>query len=212
MTRILIADGQHVARRGLRVLLESRAGWNVVSEAADGYEAIEEAGRTLPDVAVMEWSLPHMNGFEVTRRIRQKSLRTEVCIFTHCLEESLVTSALCAGARGFVLKSDKETELLEAVEALSRHKRHFSWAVPKSILEHFAKHNGHSLNAQLLTPREREVVQLVAEGLSNKQVGRHLYLSVKTVESHRGAAMRKAGVSSTADLVRYAVRNHLVEA
>ena len=114
------------------------------------------------------------------------------------------------GARGFVLKSDAEKEILSAVEALSRHRPHFSRVVSESLLDHFVKHIGVPQKIDLLTPREREVVQLVAEGLSNKQVGRQLQLSIKTVETHRSAAMRKAGLSSTADLVRYAVRNHLV--
>ena len=117
-----------------------------------------------------------------------------------------------SGLEGERLKSDAEKEIVSALEALVRHRPHFSRVVSESLLDHFVKHVGLPHKIDLLTPREREVVQLVAEGLSNKQVGRHLHLSIKTVETHRGAAMRKAGLSSTADLVRYAVRNHLVHA
>ena len=210
--RILLVDDHDIIRCGVRTLLETRSDLEVVGEASTGLEAVTIARQLKPDIAIVDYSIPELNGRDLTGALKKDLPTIEVLIYTMHDREQMVLDVLQAGARGFVLKSDKETELLEAVEALSRHKRHFSWAVPKSILEHFAKHNGHSLNSQLLTPREREVVQLVAEGLSNKQVGRQLYLSVKTVESHRGAAMRKAGVSSTADLVRYAVRNHLVEA
>jgi DNA-binding NarL/FixJ family response regulator len=177
----------------------------------DGYEAIQAALRVSPDVAIIDSSMRRMNGVETTRRIRQQLPKTEVCIFTDCAEEAIIASALLAGARGFVLKSDAEKELLAAVEALSNHHPYFSWVVSESLLNHYVKENGNSADKELLTPREREVVQLVAEGLSNKQVSRKLDLSIKTIETHRGAAMRKAGLSSTADLVRYAVRNHLVQ-
>jgi DNA-binding NarL/FixJ family response regulator len=152
-----------------------------------------------------------MNGLEATRRILHQVPRTEVCVFTDCAEEAVIGNALCLGARGFVLKSDPEKELLAAVEALSNHHPYFSWIVSETLLNHYVKQTENASNMDLLTPREREVVQLVAEGMSNKQVSRQLDLSIKTIETHRGAAMRKAGLSSTADLVRYAVRNHLVE-
>jgi DNA-binding NarL/FixJ family response regulator len=209
-TRILIADDHPLIRRGLRGLLESHPEWMVVAEAQDGYEAVEAAIRTSPDIAIIDDAMPRMNGVECTRRIRQRLARTEVCLLTDSEDESVIANALPAGARGFVLKSDAEKEILAAIEALSKHHPYFSWVVSESLLDHYVKHKGMPQSVDLLTPREREVVQLVAEGLSNKQVGRQLHLSIKTVETHRGAAMRKAGLSSTADLVRYAVRNHLV--
>lgn len=210
MTRILIADDHPLLRRGLRLLLENRAGWTVVAEAQDGYEAIEAAIRTTPDIAIMDDAMPRMNGVESARRIRQRLPRTEICLLTESEDETVIAHALPAGARGFVLKSDAEKEMLAAIEALSRHHPYFSRVVSESLLDHYVKHIGLPHKVDLLTPREREVVQLVAEGLSNKQVGRQLHVSIKTVETHRSAAMRKAGLSSTADLVRYAVRNHLV--
>ena len=152
-----------------------------------------------------------MNGLEAARRILHHQPKTEVCIFTDCTEEAIIATALCVGARAFVLKSDAEKELLAAVEALSNHRPYFSCIVSETLLKHYVKDAETPSNIELLTPREREVVQLVAEGLSNKQVSRQLEVSIKTVETHRGAAMRKAGLSSTADLVRYAVRNHLVQ-
>ena len=212
MTRILIADDHPIFRRGLRGLLESRTGWTVVAEASDGYEAIEAVLRIQPDIAIIDDAMPRMNGVESARRIRQLLPKTEICLLTDSEEESVIAHALPVGVRGFVLKSDAEKEILLAIDALSRHRPYFSRVASESLLDHFVKHIGLPQKVDLLTPREREVVQLVAEGLSNKQVGRHLHLSIKTVETHRGAAMRKAGLSSTADLVRYAVRNHLVHA
>ncbi len=148
---------------------------------------IEAALRTQPDIVIIDDAMPRMNGVESARRIHQRLAKTEICLLTDSEEETVIAHALPAGVRGFVLKSE-------------------------SLLDHFVKHIGLPQKVDLLTPREREVVQLVAEGLSNKQVGRHLHLSIKTIETHRSAAMRKAGLSSTADLVRYAVRNHLVHA
>jgi DNA-binding NarL/FixJ family response regulator len=210
VTRILIVDDHPLFRRGLRGLLEAHTGWVVVAEAQDGYEAIEAAVRTNPDVAIIDESMPHMSGVETIRRIRQHLAKIEICLLTDSQEESVIGQALPAGARGFVLKSDSEKEILLAVDALSKHHPYFSRIVSETMLDRFVKQIGIPQIVDLLTPREREVVQLVAEGLSNKQVGRQLRLSIKTIETHRSAAMRKAGLSSTADLVRYAVRNHLV--
>lgn len=211
MTNILIADDHHLVRKGLRGLLEAQRGWSVVAEAEDGYEAINAALRTVPDVAIIDCAMPRMNGLEATRRIHELLPKTEICLFADHEEDAVIVGALQVGARGIVLKSDTEKALLSAVEALSRHQPYFSCVVPETLLGHCSKRNGRAQRSELLTPREREVVQLVAEGLSNKEVSKHLALSVKTVETHRGAAMRKAGLSSTADLVRYAVRNHLVQ-
>ena len=193
-------------------MLENHPGWTIVAEARDGYEAIEAARRTLPDVAVIDDAMPRMNGIETTHRIRQCLPATEVCVLTDCEDESVIANALRAGARGCVLKSQAEKELLSAIDALSRHHPHFSWIVSESLLDRVFNYADQSQTSDFLTPREREVVQLVAEGLSNKEVGKQLNLSIKTIETHRGAAMRKAGLSSTADLVRFAVRNHLVHA
>jgi DNA-binding NarL/FixJ family response regulator len=193
-------------------LLETRPGWEVVAEAEDGYGAISAAMQTLPDVAILDCALPRMNGLESARRIHQHLAQTELCMFAHSAEESAVISALHCGVRGFVLKSDTEEDLLAAVEAVSRHRPYVSCAITNTMIGAYVTQMNELPTLVMLTPREREVVQLVAEGLSNKQIGRRLAVSIKTVECHRGAAMRKAGWSSTADLVRYAVRNHLVQA
>jgi DNA-binding NarL/FixJ family response regulator len=209
--RILVADDHCLVRRGLRGLLETRLGWNVVAEVADGYSAIAAAITTLPDVAVIDSSMPQMNGIEAIRRIHQKLPKLEICFLSDNAEEAGIAAALRAGARGIVLKSDPEKELLNAVESLSRHRPHFSPSVSDALLITGGRRDDAERPIEFLTPREREIVQLVAEGFSNKEVGVRLDLSIKTVETHRCAAMRKAGVSSTANLVRYAVRNHIVQ-
>ena len=211
MTRILIADDHEVVRRGVRAILEVRSDWEVVAEAADGNQAVELAAATRPDVAVLDFSLPLLNGLEVTRRIRQTLPKTQVLIFTMHDNEDLIRGALQAGARGYLLKSDADGQLVSAVEALTQQRPFFSWRVSEALLESFLDRRAGAAGTSPLTPREREIVQLIAEGKSNKEVGKHLNVSIKTVETHRAAAMRKVGASSTADLVRYAVRNHLIE-
>ena len=192
-------------------MLEAHPGWEVVAEAEDGYGAISAAMRTSPDIVILDCSLRRMNGLDSAQRIRQQRIDTEFCILAFSAEESAVVSALHLGIRGFVLKSDAEEEMIAAVDALSRHRSYVSRALSKTMLGDYIGRMDSSPRMVMLTPREREVVQLVAEGLSNKQIGKMLDLSIKTVECHRGAAMRKAGLSSIADLVRYAVRNHLVQ-
>lgn len=167
--------------------------------------------RTSPDIAILDCSLRRMNWVESAQRIRQQLTDTEFCILAFSAEESTVVSALHLGIRGFVLKSDAEEEMIAAVDALSQHRSYVSRALTKAMLSDPIGRMDSSPRMAILTPREREVVQLVAEGLSNKQIGKKLDLSIKTVECHRGSAMRKAGLSSIADLVRYAVRNHLVQ-
>jgi DNA-binding NarL/FixJ family response regulator len=214
VSKIVIADGRDILRRGLRDLLGSHPGWDVVAEADDGYNAVSAALQTTPDIVVIDSLLPGMNGLESAARIHQRVPRAEICFFTDCREEAVIARALRTGARGYVLKSDPAEDLVCAVEALSRHRTYYSWIVPKTLVDFFEVERPVDPPGApaLLTPREREVVQLVAEGRTNKEVGRELNLSIKTVETHRCAAMRKVGLSSTADLVRYAVRNHMVQA
>jgi DNA-binding NarL/FixJ family response regulator len=211
MTRILIADDHEVVRRGVRSVLEGHSGFEVVAEAADGLAAVEAAAATKPDVAVIDYPLPLLNGLEVTRRLRQILPRIQVLIFTSHDSQDVIRSVLHAGARGFLLKSDADGQLASAVEALANERPFFSWRVSEALLHAFLDRRDGIAVPGPLTPREREIVQLIAEGKSNKQVGKHLNVSIKTVETHRAAAMRKLGASSTADLVRYAVRSHLIE-
>ena len=210
MTRILIADDHDVVRSGLRSILEARPDWEVVAEAADGKEAIAKALETKPDVAVVDYALPLINGIEVTRQIRRRLPRAEILIFTMHDSEELIGEVLSVGARGFLSKSDAKRHLLEAIETLAAHKPFFTPEVSETLLKSFLLKSSRS--PSILTPREREIVQLIAEGHSNKQIASILILSLKTVETHRAAVMRKLKLSSAAELVRYAVRNKFVEA
>ena len=210
MTRLLIADDHEVVRAGLRQILQSHPGWEIVSEAHDGKEAVLKAIETKPDVAIIDYSLPLMNGIEVTRQIRARLHGTEVLIFTMHDSDTLVEQLLNAGARGYLLKSDANKNLVEAVESLINHRPFFTSKVSAALLNSFLARPGRS--ELVLTNRERGVVQLIAEGYTNKQIGELLHISLKTVESHRAAAMRKLNLNSSAALVRYAIRNRIVEA
>jgi DNA-binding NarL/FixJ family response regulator len=210
VTRILIADDHEVVRSGLRSILESHRGWEVVAEASDGKEAIAKAVETKPDVAVIDYSLGTMNGVEATRRIRALVPTAEVLIFTMHESDILMGEALEAGARAYLLKSDAKQYLILAVEALAHHRPFFTGKLSEQLLDAFLSGQHGKLGASL-SPRERTVVQLIAEGHSNRQMSEILNLSVKTIETHRATAMRKLNVTSTAAMVRYAVRNKLVE-
>jgi DNA-binding NarL/FixJ family response regulator len=209
-TRILVADDHEVVRSGIRSILEARDGWHVVAEAGDGKAAVSKALETAPDVAIIDYSLPIMNGVEAARQIRVRLPQSEVLIFTMHYSDALIGEVLQAGARGFLLKSDAQHYLVSAVESLAAHQPFFTGQLSEKLLENFLTSQGHPSGAAL-SPRERIVVQLIAEGNSNKDMSSVLNLSVKTVETHRAAAMRKLNVTSIAALVRYAIRNKLVE-
>jgi DNA-binding NarL/FixJ family response regulator len=215
MLRILLADDHEIVRRRLKELLEEQAGWTVCAEAANGREAVELAVQSRPHVAILDFSMPELNGLEATRRIRQAVPNTEVLIFTMHESEELIREVLSTGARGYLLKSDATRQLIPAVESVSRHMPYFSGRVSAVVLDGFLKGRGSAepvaLGAERLTSREREIVQLLAEGNSNKGIATRLNLSVKTVETHRAAVMRKLELSSLADLIRFAIRNHIVE-
>lgn len=208
---ILIVDDHIAIRRGVRAILEGRDGFAVVAEAGTGAEAIDLAARHKPDVAVIDYSLPAMNGSQLTRRIRDANPRTEVLVYTMHESDALVRDVLGAGARGYLLKSDADQHLVAAVDALAHHQPYFTGRVNEALLAHYLAHPGEGSQLGTLTTREREVVQLIAEGQSNKQASEALSISLKTVETHRASAMHKLGLTSTAALVRYAVRNRLVE-
>ena len=210
MTRILIADEYEVVRAGLRGILEARPGWEVVAEAADCQEALVKAVETKPDVAIVDCDLPLISGLELTRLIRRRLPGTQILIFTTRNNEALIDKLLRAGARGVLLKSDAKRQLLDAVEMLASHRPFFTNKVTETLLESYLQRSSQSQS--VLTPREREVVQLIAEGHSSKKIASILNLGVKTVETHRANVMRKLKVHSPAELVRYAVRNKIVEA
>ena len=215
MIRILLADDHDVVRRGLRGLLEAQPGWEVCGEARNGREAVEMAAQLRPDVAVLDLSMPEFNGLEATRRIRKELPGTEVLVFTMHQTEQLMREALLAGARGYLLKSDAAERLVAAVTTLAGHRPFFSAQVSEVLLDAYVRgssSSGEGASTDALTAREREIVQLLAEGRGNKEVADALAISVKTVETHRAAIMRKLGIGSLAALVRYAIRNQLIEA
>jgi DNA-binding NarL/FixJ family response regulator len=206
--RILLADDHAVVRRGLRALLEQRAGWQVCAEAANGREAVELAMRHFPDVAILDMAMPELNGLEATRGIRRHSPNTEILLFTVIESRSLLRDVLAAGARGFVLKGEVERSIMDAVEALAAHRPYFSGALSNEVLDGYLRDATARAAAPdgLLTPREQEIAQRVVEGLSTKQIALNLGISTKTVETHRTALMRKIGAHSVADVVRYAIK------
>jgi len=208
--RILIADDHDVVRRGVRTLLETRPNLAIVAEAGNGRAALDEARLTKPDIAVIDYSMPEMNGLELTRALKREIPRIEILLYTMHDREDLILEVLRAGARAYVLKSDTERHLLAAIDALSIHRPYFSGVISETLLDRFLDSAPTALAT--LTHREREVVQLIAEGRINKEIGHILTISVKTVETHRASAMHKLKLRTTAELVRYAVRNNIVQA
>jgi len=215
MVRILLADDHDVVRRGLRVLLQEHAGWEICGEAMSGREAVDLAREMQPDVAIIDLMMPDLNGLGVTSQIRKASERTQVLIFTMHHNETLIHGVLEAGARGYLLKTDAEQHVVTAVETLLRGQPYFIAQVSETVLEGFLRSGRHaaadSAVVPRLTPREGEIIQLLAEGHRNKKIAQMLGISIKTVETHRTALMRKIGVKSIVELVRYAVRNNLTE-
>ena len=214
--RLLIADDHEVVRRGIRALLETESGWTICGEATNGREAVELAVSSGPDVAILDVSMPELNGFEATRQIRKALPKCEVLILTMHESEQVLREALAAGARGYVLKSDAGRTLVAAVEALRQHKSFLTPAAADMVLAEYGRHDDLAARAEVphlqLTPREREVVQLLAEGNSTKGVARALGISAKTADTHRTNVMRKLHLHSQAELVRYAIRNNLIQA
>jgi len=208
---ILIADDHDVIRRGVRALLETQANLQVVAEAANGRDALIAARETIPDIAIVDYSLPQLNGYELTVSLKRELPHVEILIYTMYDRESMILDVLRAGARGFILKSETEQHLFAAINALSIHRPYFSGGVSETLLEQFLKTRPQTA-LSTLTHREREVVQLIAEGRINKEIARLLDISVKTVETHRATAMHKLKLRTTAELVRYAVRNSIIEA
>ena len=210
MPRILIADDHDVVRSGLRQILEAQAGCEVVAEARDGKDAVSKAMEAKPDIAIVDYSLPILNGVEVTRQIRLRLPKTEVLIFTMHDNDLLVQELLRAGARGYLLKSDARKYLLDAIEALSMRRPFFTNKVSEALLHNYI--NKPDQAASVITNRERTIVQLIAEGYSNKAIANTLNISLKTVETHRASVMRKLNLGSSAALVRYAIRNKIIQA
>jgi DNA-binding NarL/FixJ family response regulator len=213
--RILVADDHHVVRAGLRALIESHSGWQVCAEASNGREAVEKTGQFKPDVAVLDIGMPLLNGVEATRQIRKLSPQTEVLILTMHDSELLIQEVLGAGATGYILKDDADRNLIAALDALRRHEPYLSSrvseAASKAVLTHGEGPTRDRSSRSRLTPREREILQLLAEGKSNKEVAGFLGISVKTAETHRANIMLKLDFHSITELVRYAVRNKIIQ-
>ncbi len=219
MLRILIADDHEVARHGIRALLEGHPGWEVCAEAKDGREAVELAATTNPGIILLDIGMPNLNGLEAARQILAASPNVAILILTMHDSDHMVREVLRAGARGFLLKSDAGRDLVAAVEALQRQRTFFTTRVSQMVLDGYLFRNQEDGNiadeiedeSDILTGREREVIQLLAEGKTSKEVAATLNLSVKTAETHRTNLMRKLGLHSVADLTRYAVRNGIVQ-
>jgi DNA-binding NarL/FixJ family response regulator len=210
--RILVADDHEVVRKGLIAILKQRPEFQVCGEACNGREAIEQAKQLMPDVIVMDLSMPGLNGLEATDQIVKSNPAVRVLVLTLHDSEELIRDVLNAGARGFLLKSDSGSELVAAVEALVRDKTYFTSKVADLVLEGYLRGGTpFAPSRNPLTPREREVVQLLAEGSSTKEVAVTLGLAIKTAETHRSNIMRKLHLHSVTDLVLYAVRNNIVQ-
>lgn len=211
--RILLADDHTVMRGGLRLLLERQPGWQVIGEVADGRECVEAAQRDQPDVIVMDIAMPNLNGIEATRQIVARQSRTAVAILSMHSDESYVIRSLRAGARAYLLKDSAEADLIAAIDAIHRGKSFFSPKVSKILQEDYMRRledRGADDTYELLTTREREVLQLVAEGKTNKEIANLLNLSLHTVDSHRMHVLQKLGMHSTPELILYAVRKGII--
>ena len=213
--RILVADDHDLMRRGVIALLQSRAGWEVCGEAHTGREAVAKAEELKPDVVILDISMPELNGVEAARRIRKALPNAEVLILSVHYSDQLIREILDAGVRGYMVKSDSDRDLIIAVETLANHKPFFTPRATEVILSNFsatgARGGKPELLADRLTSREREIVQLLAEGKSSKEVASSLCISVKTAETHRANIMRKLQLHTISELVRYAVRNQIIE-
>src|SRR5438093_5633222 len=208
--RVLLADDHDVVRKGVRTMLEGREGWQVCGEASTGTEAVRLAAQLQPDIAVLDLEMAELDGLQATRLIKKDQPQIEVLIFTMHDTEYLIREVLSAGARAFVLKSEGGHRLIRAIECVMQHKPFVDGRASVALLNHFRASRTHTQRHSRLTDRECEIVQLLATGSSNKEAARKLGISVKTVETHRAAIMRKLGFSSVVKLVRYAVRERLI--
>ncbi len=210
-TRILIADDHAMVRGGLRLLLERQSGFEVVGEAADGAEAVREALMLRPDIAILDVSMPLLTGLQAAREIRAQAPEIQVLILSMHDDERYVFEALKAGASGYVLKREADTALVDAVHAMTRGEPFLTHAATEALIREWMSDDSNA-PSEPLTPREQEVLKLIAEAHTNREIGEILHLSEKTVESHRANILRKLGMRDRVELVRYAIRRGLVEA
>jgi len=210
--RILLADTDDIVRAGLRTVFKARENWEVCSEARSGKEAVKLARKVRPDVVVLDLDLGEMNGIAATRQIKRDRGETEVLIFTTNAEEHAIRDVLAAGAGAFLLKSEGSANLIKAVESVFERSPFFTSQAAETLLKNFLSSRRQETKASPLTTRQREIVRLLASGSSNKEVAAALSISIKTVQTHRAAIMRKLGFRSIANLVRYAVRERVIKA
>jgi DNA-binding NarL/FixJ family response regulator len=210
--RILLADDHEVVRKGLCSLLQAH-GWEICGEVSDGRQAVEKTQQLRPDLVILDIGMPNLNGLDATRQILHSNPQQKILILTITDTDQVVRDVLQAGARGFVLKSDAARDLVAAVEAVQQHRTFFTSRVGEMVLDGYLKGGTTRGEPTLpsLTPREREIVQLLAEGKSTKEVATVLKLSVKTAETHRSNIMRKLRLHSVGELVLYAIRNNIVQ-
>lgn len=209
MIRILLADDHAMVRKGFRLILEGQPDMEIAGEAANGREAVELAEKIHPDVVVMDVAMPELNGIEATRRLMSAAPRARVLALSMHKDSVYVREILRAGARGYLLKDSIDTELVNAVRAVARGDGYLSPGVSDAVLSDYRRHVSNPLD--LLTSREREVLQMIAEGKTNKEIATALGLSVYTVDAHRGKIMEKLNLHSTSELVRFALRNGLID-
>jgi len=211
---ILVADDHAIFRRGLRTLLETQPTWKVVAEVSNGREAVDQAARLRPDIAILDIGMPELNGLDAAILILKASPRTRILILTMHAADELIQKTLQRGASGYLLKNDAERDLITAVDALLHEKTFFTSAASEVILGSLRDSGANAKGEEFqprLSIREREVVQLLAEGRSNKEVASVLNISTRTVEHHRARVMEKLNLHSLSDLVRYTIRNKMVE-
>ncbi len=215
--RLLVADDHEVVRKGLCTLLQEQSGWVVAAEARDGREAVEKVKEVKPDIVVMDISMPGLNGLEATRQITKALPQTKVLILTMHESDAMIREVLDAGARGYLLKIGAGSDLIKAVDALRRNQTFFTPKVAEMVLDGYLKKPGKHDDkdsvtmVNRLTPRQREILQLLAEGKSSKEVAVALGLSVKTAETHRANIMSRLNCHSVSELVRYAIRNQVIQ-
>ena len=208
---IFLVDSHEIVRRGLRDLLASHREWHVCGEADNGRSAVSLILQTAPDIVILGLDLPELNGIEVASQVKQALPSAEILFYTYHDEEYLIAEALRTGARGYVLKTDTEDKLIEAIGAMANHLPFFTAKAAEMLLNDLIKGGGSHQKAPSLTQRERDVIQLLADGRSNREIASRLEISVKTVETHRSSIMRKLKLNSITELVRYAIRNKLIQ-
>jgi DNA-binding NarL/FixJ family response regulator len=209
--RVLIADDHGIVRSGLRLLLERQDDIEVIGEAADGAEAREIAIRERPDLAILDVRMPKLTGLQVTREIKSQAPEVAVLILSMHDDERYLFEALKAGASGYVLKTQADTDLVEAIRAVERGEPFLTPSAQQALIKDVLERGPETGSEEGLTPREEEIVKLVAEAHTTRQIAEILHLSEKTVENHRGNAMRKLGMRDRVELVRYAIRRGLIE-